>query len=77
MVSHPGDGAETRIGLVVGRSVGNAVRRNRVKRRLRHALEQNQWELGMDYVIIAGREVGEVPFTALVDWLHRALEGSR
>ena len=29
-------GTEVRVGLVVGRSVGNAVTRNRVRRRLRH-----------------------------------------
>jgi ribonuclease P protein component len=33
-------GAEPQIGLVVGKSVGNAVARNRVKRRLRHLVRE-------------------------------------
>jgi ribonuclease P protein component len=31
---------QTRAGLVVGKAVGNAVERNRVKRRLRHLLRE-------------------------------------
>jgi ribonuclease P protein component len=34
----PGTGRPPRAGLVVGKAVGNAVHRNRVKRRLRHLL---------------------------------------
>ena len=77
LVSSPGPDDETRIGLVVGRTVGNAVKRNRAKRRLRQALRQMQWEQGMDYVIIADREVGEAPYAVLSDWLDRAVRGSR
>lgn len=77
VVSSPGPGRETRIGLVVGRSVGNAVHRNRVKRRLRSAFKDIQWEQGMDYVIMADRQVGEVPFPVLSDWLDRAVRGRR
>jgi ribonuclease P protein component len=37
----PGEvGLPARLGLVVGRSVGNAVQRNRVKRRLRHVARE-------------------------------------
>jgi ribonuclease P protein component len=35
---HGGPGAAARVGFVVSRAVGNAVTRNRVRRRLRHLL---------------------------------------
>ncbi len=35
---HDGPGDATRVGFVVSRAVGNAVTRNRVRRRLRHLL---------------------------------------
>lgn len=40
LVSHVAltDGSGVRVGLVVGKKVGNAVVRNRVKRRIRHAV---------------------------------------
>lgn len=64
-----------RIGLVVGKAVGNAVQRNRAKRRLRHALAATPLEQGMDYVIIADRQVVDTPFTTLSGWLLRATGG--
>lgn len=77
MVRSPGPGPAARIGLVVGRSVGKAVNRNRVKRRLRHAINFIQLEPGMDYVIIADRQVGDVPFEQLKDWLAAATGAGR
>lgn len=41
VVAEPGDPATVRIAFVTSRKVGNAVLRNRVRRRLRHAA----WEL--------------------------------
>jgi ribonuclease P protein component len=61
------------VGLVVGRRVGNAVDRNRAKRRLRHALIEISLEQGMDYVIIADREVLDTPFESLVERLSSAV----
>jgi ribonuclease P protein component len=77
VVSSPGSDQEIRIGLVVSRSVGGAVQRNRVKRRLRSACQEVEWEHGMDYVIMADSQVGEVPFPVLADWLQRAVEGRK
>lgn len=58
---------------MVSRSVGEAVRRNRIKRRLRHALRVIQLEPNMDYVIIASDRVAEAPFPEVIGWLQRAV----
>lgn len=62
-----------RLGLVVSRRSGNSVTRNRVKRRLRHAAQKVSLEPGMDYVIIASRQVGDIPFSQLTGWLADAV----
>lgn len=52
--ARPGDGP-ARLGLSVGRRVGGAVQRNRVKRVLREEFARLREDLspGMDYVVIA------------------------
>lgn len=63
-----------RLGLVVPRSAGNAVTRNRIKRRLRHTLRSIRLEPGNDYVMIATNQVAAVPQPQLEGWLRRAIE---
>ncbi len=71
-----GLGPRVRVGLTASRKVGNAVQRNRAKRRLGaladellpgHALP------GRDYVLIARRETGDRPWDQLSADLLRAL----
>lgn len=73
MVQCSGEPGVSRVGLVVSRSTGNAVTRNRIKRRLRHTLEAVQLRPGIDYVLIGSSQVTEVPHSELVGWLERAL----
>tara|TARA_Y100000589_G_scaffold104192_1_gene98501 strand:+ start:14022 stop:14414 length:393 start_codon:yes stop_codon:yes gene_type:complete len=47
-----GSGDTTRLGLSVSRKVGNAVTRNRVKRRLRDAFRRLQHELPAGYDLV-------------------------
>ena len=77
VVVGPGPGTETRVGLVVSKAVGNAVARNRAKRRLRHALDTTPLEQGMDYVIIAERQVVNARFSDLCGWLRHAISDNR
>ena len=74
IVGSPGPATSPRLGLVVSKSCGSAVTRNRIKRRLRAAVGETELQPGNDYVIIATPRVAEVPFTRLTGWLSRALE---
>lgn len=75
MVSSPGSAETPRLGLLVSKSCGSAVTRNRIKRRLRAAAEGVELQPGIDYVIIATSQVAEVPYDQLIAWLSRALMG--
>jgi ribonuclease P protein component len=69
------DGA-ARIGYTVSRKVGNAVERNRVRRRLREAVRTRSSSLvrsGYDYVIIGRRAALTTPFGRIVSDLETAL----
>jgi ribonuclease P protein component len=62
------------VGIVVGRSVGGAVERNRVKRRVREALGRAPLRDDRDYVVAADRMVLEAPFPQVVAWAVQAVE---
>ena len=70
------DEAPVRLGFTVTKKVGNAVVRNRVRRRLREAARlvlRDQRLAGVDLVLI-GRDATQArPFTALQADLRRAL----
>jgi len=60
------------VAFVAGKKVGNAVRRNRAKRRLRAAMERIHLRDGTACVVIARAGADEAPFDRLVDWLAKA-----
>lgn len=72
MIVSPGEPGPARVGLVAGRKVGNAVARNRVKRRLRAALDAVELAEATDYVVIGSGAVATVPFPVLVGWVRSA-----
>jgi ribonuclease P protein component len=67
-----GSAGPPRVGFVVGKGVGNAVRRNRAKRRLRAAMARVRLRDGSTYVVIARRGAVDAPFQGLVEWLTAA-----
>jgi len=81
LVAHvvlPADGeadAETSVGLVVSRSVGSAVARNRVKRRLRHLMRDRLSDVprGARVVVRALPAASLASSTSLADDLDQAL----
>ena len=67
-----------RIGFTVTKKHGNAVERNRMRRRLKEAVRQSAgfaMKAGHDYVIVARREVLTVPFAELTAQLAERIEG--
>ncbi len=69
VLASAGEPGPPRVGVVAGKRVGGAVARNRAKRRLRAALRDANPPGGMDYIVIADREVVDVAFPRLVEWL--------
>ena len=56
-----------RLGIVAGKKVGNAVNRNRAKRRLREAAHLATLHPQTDYILIAGPDCIEMDFGDLVE----------
>ncbi len=78
LIALPNQAESSRFGVAAGRSVGNAVRRNRAKRLLRSALQQQLPVIkpGWDVVLIARHRMAGATFqqtvTALASLLGRA-----
>ena len=73
----PNNRETTRFGFVVGKTVGGAVVRNRVKRRLREAARSLVVRPGFDVVIGARKPAAEAKFQALRASLASLMERAR
>lgn len=75
-----GDDAPPRLGLTVTKKAGNAVKRNRIRRRLKEAARVHaggDMAVGTDYVIVGRREVLDASFDDLARELTRRIRGAR
>lgn len=75
VLSKANDQGETRLGVTVSSRVGNAVVRNRIKRRLRDFFRRHRREIPspQDIVIIARKGADEIPSEQIVRELRGAL----
>ena len=71
------DDAALRLGLTVTKKVGNAVERNRIRRRLRaaaRAVLPQAGHSGFDYVVVARRAALTAAFSDLTGGLEKTLK---
>jgi ribonuclease P protein component len=64
--SYPNEAGLTRFAYSIPKRVGNAVARNRVRRRLREVVRSLPWREGFDVVIVARRETTQATFHSLL-----------
>ena len=79
LVVLPNELDRVRVGVTAGRSVGNAVKRNRAKRIIRAAVSPflDAIEPGWDLVLIARKPILKVKSTELSDVIHLLLKKSK
>jgi ribonuclease P protein component len=71
-----GDEEPPRVGYTVSKKVGNAVVRNRVRRRLREVVRLSgagHMQTGRDYVLVGRRAALDLAFDRLIDDMSGAL----
>jgi len=74
------DAGPARVGFTVSRKVGNAVERNRVRRRLREIVRLTaaaRLRCGHDYVLIGRRPALSLPFERISEDFDKALRRLR
>jgi ribonuclease P protein component len=70
------DRSSPRVGFTVTKKTGNAVERNRIRRRLRAAMNEvgpREGRTGFDYVVVARRQALTSPFDTMIAELGRAM----
>jgi ribonuclease P protein component len=75
-----GDGGIARVGYTVTKKVGNAVVRNRIRRRLKEAVRTHAADdmaPGSDYVIVGREDLLSAPFNSLKAELSRRIRATR
>ena len=63
-----------RFGFSVGKKVGNAVTRNRVKRQIKAIVSQNDYQNDFDCIIIVGKGILDRSFSEMRDNLNFTLK---
>lgn len=67
-------GGPSRLGIIASKKVGNAVMRNRAKRRIRESFRSfAELAAGWDFVVIARQQATVVPFSVVDYHLKKAL----
>lgn len=76
LVALPGQNTERKLGVVVSRKIGNAVTRNRVKRRIREILRQERelFDSGVMVAVVTRPRITELRYRELRDLIVAKLK---
>jgi ribonuclease P protein component len=66
--------AASRLGLAIPKTLGPAVRRNRLKRQLREAWRTREPRMGRDYVLVGRSGLPEAVETQGLEWLRKRID---
>ncbi|MBP3921229.1 MAG: ribonuclease P protein component [Bacilli bacterium] len=61
-------------GLSVGKKIGNAVKRNKVKRQLKEIITNQDYQKNFDCIIIVRKEINNHTFSEIKEELNRCLK---
>ena len=61
-------------GISVGKKIGNAVVRNKIKRQIRNIISKNDYQNNFNCIIIVGRAITERKYVEIEENLVKALE---
>ena len=61
-------------GLSVGKKVGNAVMKNKIKRRLKNIIDKNNYKNGFNCIIIVGRGIIDRSYEEMTINYNKAIE---
>ena len=77
--SLPNELGRKRLGIITSKKIGNAVARNRAKRKIREIFRQikHRIEPALDIVIISGKDVVKLPYRVIEKELSNALLNQR
>ncbi len=62
-----------RFGISVGKKIGNAVRRNKIKRQIKEIISKNDYQKNFDCIIIVRREINNANFSKISEDLNKVL----
>jgi ribonuclease P protein component len=71
----PNELGRKRLGIIASKKIGNAVARNRAKRKIRETFRQikHRIEPALDIVIVSGKDVVKLPYRVIEKELSNAL----
>ena len=77
--SIPNELDRKRLGIIASKKIGNAVARNRAKRRIREVFRQlkHRMEPALDIVVISGKDMVTLPYRVIEKKLSNALLAER